>query len=570
MIDNNLAGLASGQVKEIILKAIEQAQNAGELPEGTPPDFVVEIPADTTHGDYASNVAMAGARTFRAAPPKIAQAIVNHINLDDTYFTKVDIAGPGFLNFTLSQKWFSNVVESIVDLNDKWGHTNHGKGEKVMVEFVSANPTGPMHLGNARGGVIGDSLASALNAAGYKADREFYLNDAGNQIERFGSSLEARYLQHFQGESAVEFPEDGYHGDDITQRAEEYIKQFGDTLLAETSEKRRQTLIDFALPLNVKAMEATLEKYGIVYDTWFYESQVHSDGTVEKILDILREKDLCYEKEGALWYKATAFGEEKDEVLVRQNGNPTYFTADIAYHYNKFAVRGYNKVINLWGADHHGHVARMKNAMDAIGLDGNQLDILLFQLVRLMKDGEPYRMSKRTGKSVTLDDLLELVPVDAARFFFNMRESGSAMDFDLDLAVEESSQNPVYYVQYAHARINSILKRIAEEGVNPEKVGEKELSLLTHPSEIQLIRTLSAYPNVIIGVAERYDTASLTHYAIEVANDFHKFYNDCRVLVEDRQADADLMQARIALCEATMITIANLLGLLKINAPISM
>lgn len=566
MIHNNPVQLASSQVEEIIKNAITKAVKEGKLPESEISAIGVEIPNDVSHGDFASNVAMVNARNFRMAPRQIAEAIIENVDFTDSLFVKAEIAGPGFLNFFLHESWFASVVESVEDLGESWGKTNYGNGEKVMVEFVSANPTGPMHLGNARGGVIGDCLASALNAAGFKADREFYLNDAGNQIEKLGESLEARYIQILKGEDAIEFPEDGYQGVDIKEKAQLYIDEFGEGLLDVASAERRKILADYTIEVNTAAMEKTLERYRIVYDTWFKESTIHEDGTIKKIIDILAEKGMTYEKDGAIWYKATEFGEEKDEVLIRGNGIPTYFAADIAYHYNKFAVRGYERVINLWGADHHGHVARMKKAMDAIGLDGDKLDILLFQLIRLMKDGEPYRMSKRTGKFISLDDLLDMVPVDAARFFFNMRESGSAMDFDLDLAVEQSSSNPVYYVQYAHARIHSILKRVAKEGVEIRKCSQDELLMLNHPSENALIRKLADYPNVIIGVATRYETSALTYYATELANDFHKFYNDCRILGEDE----GVMQARIALCNATRITLANLLGLLKISAPESM
>lgn len=529
-------------------------------------DFIIEIPKDTSHGDFASNAAMVNAKNAGKAPRDIAAALLEAMDFTGSYFVAAETAGPGFMNFRLGQNWFSDSVQSVLDCGADYGRSDYGHGEKVMVEFVSANPTGPMHMGNARGGAIGDCLASALDFAGYKVCREFYINDAGNQIVKFGKSLEARYLQLYLGEDAVEFPEDGYQGEDIKVRAKEFADLHGDKYVNAPSEERTQALIDYALPANVEGLRRDLEKYRIKYDVWFSEKSLHESGAVMDVVKLLSDRGMTYEKDGAVWYKATEFGAEKDEVLVRANGIPTYFTADIAYHYNKFAVRGFDRVIDVWGADHHGHVARMKGSMDAIGLDGSKLDVVLMQLVRLMKDGQPFKMSKRTGKAITLTDLLEEIPIDAARFFFNMREPNSTLDFDLDLAVEETSQNPVYYVQYAHARICSILKNLAAEGISPRPVTAAELDLLTTSEEKELIRKLAALPEEIIGAAKNYDPARLTHYVIDTATLFHKFYNACRVKGEEEP----LMQARLALCMATRIVIENVLGLLKITAPESM
>ena len=529
-------------------------------------DFIIEIPKDTSHGDFASNAAMVNAKNAGKAPRDIAAALLEAMDFTGSYFVAAETAGPGFMNFRLGQNWFSDSVQSILDCGADYGRSDYGHGEKVMVEFVSANPTGPMHMGNARGGAIGDCLASALDFAGYKVCREFYINDAGNQIVKFGKSLEARYLQLYLGEDAVEFPEDGYQGEDIKVRAKEFADLHGDKYVNAPSEERTQALIDYALPANVEGLRRDLEKYRIKYDVWFSEKSLHESGAVMDVVKLLSDRGMTYEKDGAVWYKATEFGAEKDEVLVRANGIPTYFTADIAYHYNKFAVRGFDRVIDVWGADHHGHVARMKGSMDAIGLDGSKLDVVLMQLVRLMKDGQPFKMSKRTGKAITLTDLLEEIPIDAARFFFNMREPNSTLDFDLDLAVEETSQNPVYYVQYAHARICSILKNLAAEGISPRPVTAAELDLLTASEEKELIRKLATLPEEIIGAAKNYDPARLTHYVIDTATLFHKFYNACRVKGEEEP----LMQARLALCMATRIVIENVLGLLKITAPESM
>ena len=551
---------AKTEVEALIRDAFAAAEAQGKLQGGQPlPAFTVEIPADSSHGDFATNAAMVSAKTFRSAPVKIAGALVECMDFSKArYIDRAEIAGPGFINFFVSPVWFSDIVAGVLEAGDDYGRSDYGKGEKVMVEFVSANPTGPMHMGNARGGAIGDCLAAAMDACGYDVTREFYINDAGNQIEKFGLSLEARYLQIFKGEEAVPFPEDGYHGEDIKERAQQYADIHGDSLLNCSEQERRQALVDFALPKNIEKLRTDLEKYRITYDVWFPESTLHQSGAVKAVVDELTQRGMTYEKDGAIWYKATQFGGEKDEVLVRANGNPTYFTADIAYHRNKFVDRHFDRVINVWGADHHGHVARLKGAMDAIGLDGSKLDIVLMQLVRLMKDGEPYRMSKRTGKSITLSDLTDLVPIDAARFFFNMR--------DLDLAVEESSQNPVYYVQYAHARICSILKNLQAQNIQPKDCDSQQLMLLNSSEEKELIRKLAQCPQEIISAAKNYDPARMTHYLMDVATLFHKFYNACRVQGEDEA----LMQARISLCLATRVVLANLLKLLKINAPQSM
>ncbi|MCI9160402.1 MAG: arginine--tRNA ligase [Anaerotruncus sp.] len=553
-------------ITALVRAALDAAAASGTLSACAElPAFVVEIPADTSHGDFATNAAMVCARTFRCAPRKVAEAICQNLVLEGSGIERVEIAGPGFINFFLGRGWFSEVVHSVLAQGDAYGRTSFGSGEKVQVEFVSANPTGPMHMGNARGGAIGDCLAAALDWAGYEVTREFYVNDAGNQIEKFGRSLEARYLQIYQGEDAVEFPEDGYHGDDIKARAQEFADLHGNRLVQADGPDRRRELIGYALPKNIEKLRQDLESYRIAYDVWFLESTLHN-GAIDQAIQRLSDRGMTYEKEGALWYKATENGGEKDEVLVRANGFPTYFAADIAYHYNKFAVRGFDRVINVWGADHHGHVARLKGAMDAIGLDGSKLDIVLMQLVRLMKDGKPYKMSKRTGKAISLTDLIEEVPVDAARFYFNMREPNSTFDFDLDLAIEQSAQNPVYYVQYAHARICSILRKLAEEGVSPRACTADELDAMDGPFETELIRCLARFPQEIVETARSYDPAKLTKYAIEAATLFHKFYDKCRI----RGEAEPLMQARLNLCLAVRTVLRNVLTILKITVPESM
>ena len=556
---------AENQLRQAVLDALGQAVAAGELPAEPIPAFGIEVPADRAHGDLAANVAMVSARALHRAPRQIAEAILAHLSLEGTYLERAEVAGPGFLNFFLSPAFYAAVVGEVLEAGDRYGRSDFGGGKRVMVEFVSANPTGPMHMGNARGGALGDCLASVLEAAGYDVWREFYVNDAGNQIEKFGLSLDVRYQQHFRGEDAVELPEDAYHGDDIREHAANFAAIYGDKYLNAPEAERRAALVQYALPLNIEKMHRDLEKYRIVYDEWFRESVLHNDGELKATIDLLTEKGLTYEKDGALWYKASEHGGEKDEVLVRANGNPTYFAADIAYHRNKFA-RGFDICIDVWGADHHGHVARMKGAMDAVGLEGSRLHVVLFQLVRLMQDGEVVRMSKRSGKAIQLADLLDEVPVDAARFFFNLREAGSQMDFDLGLAVEQSSSNPVYYVQYAHARICSIFKNLQAEGITPRACTAQELVRLTEPAEKELIRHIAAYTGEIIEAARDYDPARITRYCMDLAGLFHKFYNSCRVKGEEEP----LMQARLALCEATRTTLRNALSLLKITAPETM
>lgn len=555
------------ELRDRLIKSVERAIEKGELPEGEIPEFIIEVPNDRTFGDYSSNIAMASARVFRKSPRDIANAIVNNLDLSDTYFHSPDVAGAGFINLRLNDAFYADCIKKVLDEQDSYGRSDYGNGKKVMVEFVSANPTGPMHIGNARGGALGDCLAAVLDYAGYDVTREFYVNDAGNQIEKFADSLNARYLQKYLGEDKIEFPEDGYHGDDIKERAAEFAEIHGDKYVEESEDERKKALVDYALEKNINALRTDLERYRIVYDNWFFESKLHGkDGEIQKVVEILKNNGLTYEKEDAVWYKATEFGATKDDVLIRQNGNPTYFAADIAYHANKFKTREFDWVINVWGADHHGHVARLKGAMDAIGLDGNKLDVVLMQLVRLVKDGEAVKVSKRTGKAITLNNLLDEVPLDAARFLFNMREPNTHLEFDMDLAVQKSSENPVYYVQYAHARICSILKKLEADGIDMAKINADSLKLLTQPEEHELIRHISELEDTIIDSVKSMDPSRITKYAVDIATLFHKFYNSCRVNCEDK----DLMNARILLIKSVKTVIANLLSMLKITCPESM
>ena len=555
---------AKNQCREILLAALDRCIAEGTLPQAEAPEFSVEIPGDSSHGDFAANLAMVSARAFHKAPRMIAEALANAAELTGTAFQKLEVAGPGFLNFTLAPGWFAGVVKSVLEEKENYGRTDFGGGKRMLVEFVSANPTGPMHMGNARGGALGDGIASVLDWAGYRVDREFYVNDAGNQINKFGLSLDLRYQQLYK--DGIEMPEDSYHGQDIIDHAKNFAAIYGDKYMNVSEEERRKALVAYALPLNIEGLERDLAKYRIHYDRWFRESTLHADGSVMKVVELLKEKGHTYEAEGATWFKATEFGADKDFVLVRSNGVPTYVVPDIAYHYGKLVTRGYDKAIDVLGADHHGYVPRLKAALQALGVDPDRLDVVLMQMVRLIRDGEVVKASKRSGKAITLVTLLDEVPIDAARFYFNLREANSQFDFDLDLAVEQSSQNPVYYVQYAHARICSILKKLAAEGVSPRKVTREELEALSTAEEIALIRHIARFPAEIIEAAKAYDPAKMTRYALDLATLFHKFYTACKVYGEDES----LMQARLALCMAARSALENVLSILKIDAPETM
>lgn len=561
----------SKMVKEVENKLYEAIENAvksaienGDLSQADIPKFIIEKPADKKNGDFSSNIAMAGARTFHGAPRMIAEAIVKNFSLDGGYIDRCEIAGPGFINFYLSDKYYSDVLKDIVASGDSYGRSDYGEGKRILVEFVSANPTGPMHIGNARGGAIGDCLASVLDAAGYDVQREFYVNDAGNQIEKFATSLEVRYLQECGKD--VELPEDAYHGEDITVHARNFFNEIGDKYAECDSQERRDALVAYALPKNIAGLEADLGKYRIKYDKWFRESTLHNDGSVQKVIEALKEKGVTYEQDGALWFKASEFGNDKDIVLIRANGIPTYIVPDIAYHYNKLVTRGYNKAIDVLGADHHGYIPRMKAALTALGLDADRLDIVIMQMVRLVRNGETIKLSKRSGKAITLNTLLEEIPIDAARFFFNLREPNSHFDFDLELAAKQSSENPVYYVQYAHARICSIIKKAAEEGIEVVTPSAEALNRLNSDEERDLISHLAGLTDEIIGAAKNYDPAKITHYVIDLATLFHKFYNAHRVVSDDKE----LTEARLFLCTAVKNTIKNILVMLKVDVPEAM
>ncbi|WP_028516984.1 arginine--tRNA ligase [Ruminococcus flavefaciens] len=585
---SDLINSASLRLREIIMEALGRLVAEEAVPAVPLPSFNIEIPADKSHGDFAANTAMVCAKALKMPPRKIAEMICEKLDLEGTIFEKAEVAGPGFLNFFLGRSWFSDVVKNVLEEGENYGKTELGKGKKVLVEFVSANPTGPMHIGNARGGAIGDCLASVLQWAGYHAEREFYVNDAGNQIEKFGKSLELRYLQlcSDKGQQLIaqykddtdklcsviyegsgeggefEMPEDVYLGTDIIEHAKNFYDINGKAMETVSEAERRKALVDYALPINIAGLERDLKKYRIVYDNWFRESTVHAKNETKLVVDKLMEAGKAYEQDGAIWFKATEYGMDKDFVLKRSNGLYTYIVPDIAYHYNKLVTRGFDKAINVLGADHHGYVPRLKAALNALGVDETKLDVVLMQMVRLVRNGETVKLSKRSGKAITLVTLLDEIPIDAARFFFNLREANSQFEFDLGLAIEKTSQNPVYYVQYAHARICSMLRALAEEGINvPESA---DLDLLTDPREIELIRHLASLPKEIDAAAKSYDPAKITKYAIDLATLFHRFYDACSVKNAENE---QLRDARILLSVAVRQTLRNALEILNIDRP---
>lgn len=541
-------------------KSIKTAVDKGAVNPVEVPEIVIEVPREKGHGDFATNLAMQLARSAKMAPRKIAEAVVENLDLTNTQVDRVEIAGPGFINFYLRTDWVYEVLPMVVREDRNYGRVEMGEGQRVQVEFVSANPTGLLHMGNARGAALGDSLASILDFAGYQVSREYYINDAGNQIENFGKSLEVRFFQQLGCD--VEMPEDGYHGVDIIDTAKGYINKNGTGLVDADETTRRKTLAAYALQEKLTHIRNTLLDFGVVYDEWFSEQSLHDSGAIQRTLDELKEKGYIYEQENALWFKATEFGDEKDEVVVRSNGIPTYFAADIAYHRNKYE-RGFNKVIDIWGADHHGHVNRMKGSMEAFGYERDNLQIILMQLVRLYRGGEIVRMSKRTGQFVTLEELMEEVGRDAARYFFVMRSPDSHLEFDLDLAKSQTNDNPVFYIQYAHARICSILRQMQEQGVVMPKIDEINPGMLSEQAELDLLRKLADFPTEIAAAAELMAPHRIARYLHDLAGYFHSFYNNHRVITEDQE----LTKSRLILVDCVRIVLRNALGLLSLTAP---
>ncbi|TYO96525.1 arginyl-tRNA synthetase [Desulfallas thermosapovorans DSM 6562] len=547
-------------LEKALVEAVDKAVQAGELPPVELPDFVVEVPREREHGDFATNLAMLLPKQARMAPRKIAGVLVQYLPRTTRWLQHIDVAGPGFINFTLDPRWVLQAVPLAVERQSDYGRVQLGANKRVQVEFVSANPTGLLHMGNARGAALGDAIAAILDFAGWQVAREYYINDAGNQVENFALSLEARYLELLGREGEV--PEGGYHGQDIIDTVRRYIEENGDKLLDVDRRVRLDTLARYALAEKISGIKKALADFGVHYDVWFSEQSLHDTGKVDGALQRLRERGFLYEQEGALWFKASAFGLEKDEVVVRKNGIPTYYAADIAYHMDKFD-RGFDRVINVWGADHHGHVARMKGAIKALGYDPDALDVVLMQLVRLFSGGEIVRMSKRTGQFVTLEELVDEVGLDAARYFFIMRSADSHLDFDLDLARTQSNDNPVYYVQYAHARICSIFRQLAEQGGQPPRAGDVNLELLREEAELALARRLADFPEEVALAARQLAPHRIARYVHEVAGLLHSFYNVHRVIT----GDVELTSARLLLMEATRVVLRNALALLGVRAP---
>jgi len=556
---------AKKEIAGLLASAYERCAGKGTLPAGAVLGGTVEVPKDPRNGDYASSAAMAAAKQMHMPPRKIAEALIGELDLSGSYFVSAEAAGAGFVNFRLSPKWYGEVLRCVEQEGRDYGRTDGGAHEKVMVEFVSANPTGPMTIGNARGGVLGDTLASVLDMAGYDVSREFYVNDAGNQVDLFGKSIEARYLQLLKGEDAVAFPEDGYHGDDIRELARELYERDGEKYLDMPSAERCAAFVAYGLPRNIERMKRDLERYRIRFDTWFPESRLHESGAVRDTVAVLEQAGLTYEKDGALWLRNTALGADKDEVLRRSNGFYTYYASDLAYHRNKFAVRGFSRVIDVWGADHHGHAIRFKTTCAGapqLGIPADKLDFLIMQMVRLVRDGETVKVSKRTGKALTLSDLLDEISVDACRFAFNAKPD-THLEFDLGLAVREDSENPVYYVQYAHARICSLIAMLRSDGNEVPKADEVDFSALTDDTERELVKQIAALPDEIRLAARDMDPSHINRYVTELAARFHKFYNACRI----RGAEPKVLNARLKLADTARAVLENSLAILGVTAP---
>ncbi|MBQ3113639.1 MAG: arginine--tRNA ligase [Phascolarctobacterium sp.] len=549
-------------IKQILAAAIkaaaQKAIDEGTVKGGDLPEVLLEVPPQKEFGDFATNFAMQSARALKCNPRMIAQAVVN--NLDCAYVEKMEIAGPGFINFYLKQDWMYDMLAGIIAEGENYGNLVSDCKEKIQVEYVSANPTGPLHVGHGRGAAVGSALANLMKAAGMNVSREYYINDAGNQINNLAASVNARYLEQLG--QTVEFPENGYHGHDIIETAERIVRIYGDRFLNMSEEERLKEFRTIALKEKLAALKEDLEAFNVTYDEWFSEQTLHDANAIKNACDLLTERGYLYEEGGALWLKATEYGDDKDRVVIRDNGIPTYFAADIAYHQDKYA-RGFDRVINLWGADHHGYIARMKAAVGALGYRPDQLEVLILQMVSLYRNGELVKMSKRTGQSVTLNELIEEVGTDAARFFFVMRSIDSQLDFDLTLATEKSNENPVYYIQYAHARICSIMRQLDEAGIVVMPATEAKLNTLTEASELELIKKLGEYPEMLAGAAKERAVHRVAHYVHDLAGLFHSFYNQCRIL----GVDSDLQQARIALVKTVGHVIRHALGILGVSAP---
>ena len=543
-------------LSDAIVKTAQQAIAAGVVKEGMLPEVQLTVPPKKEFGDFATNFAMQSARALRCNPRVLAQYIVDH--LDCAYVKRMEIAGPGFLNFYLDPDWVYDMLAHIVEAGENYGNLPKASDEKIQVEYVSANPTGPLHVGHGRGAAVGSALSNLLKAAGYDVEQEYYINDAGNQMNNLARSVNARYLE-LLGQTC-EFPEDGYHGHDIIDTAQRIIDKYGDRFLKMEEDERLEQFKTIAYQEKLAALKEDLERFNVRFDVWFSEKTLHEANKINEACEYLLEKGYMEKRDGALWLKSTEFGDDKDRVVIRDNGVPTYFAADIAYHTNKFN-RGFDRVINLWGADHHGYIARMKAAMQCMGFKPEQLEILVLQMVRLLRDGQEVKMSKRTGQSVTLNELIDEVGTDAARFFFVMRSIDSQLDFDLDLAVKKSNDNPVFYVQYAHARICSIMRQVAEAGITVQ--GKGNYRLLTEPVEVDLIKKLGEYPEMLAEAAKERAVQQVAHYVYDLAGLFHSAYNQCRIL----GVNEELQQARLAMVMAVGHVVRHALSILGVSAP---
>lgn len=540
------------EIKAAVLKA-------GLAEEAEVPAVVLEVPKEKAHGDYSTNMAMQLARIAKKAPRAIADDIIAHFDSSKASIEKIEIAGPGFINFYMDNSYLTDLIPVVLREGDDYGRTNAGNNEKVQVEFVSANPTGDLHLGHARGASVGDSLCNILDKAGYDVTREYYINDAGNQINNLALSVEARYFQALGHDK--EMPEDGYHGQDIVGIGQKLADEFGDKFVNMEEKERFNTFREYGLKYEMEKLKKDLEDFRVKFDVWYSETSLYQNGKIDEALAALREKGHIYEEDGAVWFRSTAFGDDKDRVLIKNDGSYTYLTPDLAYHKDKFD-RGFKKVINVWGADHHGYIPRMKAAVEALGYNPDQLEVEIIQLVHLYKNGEKMKMSKRTGKAVTMRDLVEEVGLDAVRYFFAMRSSDTHMDFDLDLAVSESNENPVYYAQYAHARICSILRQGEEQDLTVNE--QADLSPLKAEKEFELLKKIGDFPQAIAEAAEKRIPHRMTNYVQELSAAFHSFYNAEKVLDAENKP---LSEARLALIQAVQVTLKNALQLIGVSAP---
>lgn len=549
-------------IKDLLQKAIYQAAHKaiadGVFASHELPQVILEVPPKKEFGDFATNFSMQAARAAKTNPRVIAEAIV--ARMQETWLDKVVIAGPGFINFYLKSDWLYTMLRDILSQGENYGNSQSGGNQRVQVEYVSANPTGPLHVGHGRGAAVGSALVNLLRAAGYDVASEYYINDAGNQIDNLAASVHARYLELLGQE--VEFPADGYHGQDIIETAQRIIDKVGDSYLAKPIVERLAILKEIALEEKLAALKSDLASFNVQFDVWFSECTLHQNGALEETCQVLKDNGSIYEQDGALWLKSTTYGDDKDRVVIRDNGIPTYLAADIAYHRNKLE-RGFDQLINIWGADHHGYICRVKAAIGSLGFSPEQLEVLIVQMVSLYRSGQLVKMSKRTGQSVTLSELIEEVGTDAARFFFIMRSLDSQLDFDLDLAKSKSNENPVYYIQYAYARIASIFRQAAEDGITLEEIDYTKLDLLTSECEVDLIKKLGEYQEEIIDAAKERAPHRIARYVHDLSGQFHTFYNQCRI----KGVDRDLQLARMGLALAVQTTIRHALGILGISAP---